>query len=147
MAVLASAFVFTEIITATKIIGNCYHPISSNFFLFYKTKEECTNTKPITALWSSAATVVCITLTIICSIKGTMHTQLSIMHSDWLRLIVALPLIIIALLFTGGNKFRFSKMTANFYAAIAGGVITQTIIANYLFFYCSYKIGIATFRL
>lgn len=145
-AVLASTVVFNEIITAIKIIGIIITLSSVAFFLFSKTKNGGTNTKPVTALWSGAATVVCITLAIICSIKGTMHTQLSIMHSVWLRLIVALPLILTALLFTGNYKFRFSKLPASFYGAIAGGVITQTIIANYLFFYCSYKIGIATFQ-
>ncbi len=145
-AVLATAFVFNEIITATKIIGIIITLSAVTFFLLSKTKDERTDTKPVTALWSGVATVVCITLTIICSIKGTMHTQLSIMHSVWLRLIVALPLILIALPFTKRNEFTWRAMPARFYAAIACGVIIQTIIANYLWFYCSYKIGIATFQ-
>lgn len=102
-AVVASAFVFNEVITATKVAGIIITLSAVTYFLFYKTKDERINTKPFTALWSGAATIVCITLTIICSIKGTMHTQLSIMHSVWLRLIDALPLILTALLFTGNH--------------------------------------------
>jgi drug/metabolite transporter (DMT)-like permease len=74
-----------------------------------------------------------------------MHTQLSIMHSVWLRLVLALPFVLIIFLLK--PKLIAAGASLKVYGAITGGVIFQTIIASYLWFYCTYKIGISSFQI
>lgn len=142
--IIAAALVFNEQITIIKACGVVITLSAITFFLLFKTKGASQTHQTIAAIWSSAATVICITLTIICSIKGTMHTTLSIMHSVWLRLIIALPFILVALVVS--KRKIITEQPIKFYGAIAGIVIIQTIIATYLWFYCTYTIGISTFQ-
>ncbi len=131
--------------TFIKLVGVIICLTAIACFLIYKTKHTAPSLQPNTALWSGVATVVCITLTIICSVKGTMHTQLSIMHSVWLRLFLALPFVLVIFLLK--PKLIATGATLKVYVAITGGVIFQTIIASYLWFYCTYKIGISSFQI
>jgi len=78
-------------------------------------------------------------------VKGTQNSQLSIMHSIWLRLIIALPVILAIML--GSLKWSEIRHSPKLYSAIAGGVIVQTVIGSYLWFYCTFKIGSLLFRL
>ena len=78
-------------------------------------------------------------------VKGTQNSQLSIMHSIWLRLIIALPVILAIML--GSLKWSEIRHSPKLYSAIAGGVIVQTVIGSYLWFYCTFKIGISPFQI
>lgn len=142
--IIAAVLFFGETLNLLKAIGIIITLTAITFFLISATKKNYEIKHPQLALWSSAATVICITLTIICSIRGTIHSHLPIMHSIWLRIITVLP-IIIFILFTK-KKVWHSKLPVKFYLSILGGIIIQTIIANYLWFYSTYKIGISTFQ-
>lgn len=144
-SVLLAIVVFNEPLTLTKLTGFILTLSAVTLFVLSKTKDkENANTKA--ALWSAFGTVICLTLTIICSVYGTIHTHLSIMHTVLLRLIIALPVILIAFIVFKPNRSLKSASPIKFFGAIAGGIITQTIFANYLWFYCTYKIGIAAFQ-
>jgi drug/metabolite transporter (DMT)-like permease len=142
-AVLAAGLVFQEQITLVKAIGIIVTLTAIIIFLHYRTKNAARPVQANTALWSGAATVLCITFTIIFSIKGTQHTQLSIMHSVWLRLLVALPFVLMIFL---TQPSLAANSLLKLYGAITAGVIAQTIIASYLWFYCTYKVGISAFQ-
>lgn len=145
VTIIAAVLIFNERITLLKTAGVIITLSAIIIFILAATKSSEIK-QPLAALRSSAATVICITLTIICSIKGTINTPLSIMHSVWLRLLIALPFILAALAFNKRKKTAQS-LDVKFYTAVAGGVIVQTIIATYLWFYCTYAIGISTFQI
>ncbi len=94
-------------------------------------------------LLSGLLTIIFITLTIICSIKAV-DSNVSLFQAIWLRLLIAffmvLPYACIRL-----KKDTFPKKK-QFYLAICAGVILQTMLANYLWFWCTLKIGIALFQ-
>lgn len=144
-AVAASAIIFNEAMTLVKMVGIVITLTAVTFFLIFKTKNKIRSAQKNIAAWSGGATVLCITLTIICSIKGAQYSQLSIMHTVWLRLILVLPFAIGILL--TGNRAIAANGSIKVHGAIAAGVIAQTILASYLWFYCTYKIGIATFQI
>lgn len=141
--VVVGAIVFREPMPLAKASGVIISLSAVTFFLL-SNKKKVETMQPTRAFWSGIATVLCITVSILCSIIGTMHTQLSIMHSIWLRLIIALPLVSIVILMN--RKLIATTASPKFYGAVAFGVIAQTILGSYLWFYCTYKIGISTFQ-
>ncbi|MGV3529905.1 MAG: EamA family transporter [Flavisolibacter sp.] len=143
-AVAAGAMVFGEVLTVSKITGILTTIAAVTGFLFFRTRTASHQPAARAAFWSGIATVVCITLSILSSIKGTQDSDLSIMHSIWLRLLVALPFLLPALFKRGALSKNTSAL--KFYGAIVGGVVVQTIFASYLWFYCTYAIGISTFQ-
>ncbi len=145
LAVIAGALVFGDKMDLVKIFGVVVTLLAVSVFLIATTKSKTDAGQTNVALWSGAATVVCVTISIVGSIKGTIDTQLSILHSVWLRLIIVLPIALI--IFVQSQKATVStSRSLKFYGAITCGVILQTIIAAYLWFYCTYKIGISTFQ-
>ena len=144
--ILLSVSGFNEPITSLKIAAFIVTLSAVILFITLRTKGQ-QQKKSATALWSAAATVICITLSIICSVRGVIDTHLSIMHSVFLRLIIALPLLSIALLLAKVQKLFSFVSPLKFYSAVAGGVIAQTVLAGYLWFYCTYNIGISTFQI
>ena len=140
--IAVSYFFLKEQITLIKSIGFTLTLGSVCFFLF--TKYPNPNSQySRQALLSSIATIICISIMVIFSIRGTMGTKISIMHSVWLRLIIVLPFAIPLLL---SNYQKNPKLTFKTSSAIIIAVIAQTVIASYLWFFCSYKFGIAPFQ-
>lgn len=97
------------------------------------------------AVFSSIMTIICISLAIICSIKGATH-NVTFLHAIWLRLLFALPLIVLAF-FLQKRKMNISSGKSKLYFVIFCGVICQTILAGYLWFYASFSIGISVFQI
>ena len=90
------------------------------------------------ALFSGIATIVCISLTIICTMKGV--GNLPFLLAIWLRLFIAFLIIIPAFLISYNPK---QKIPANglFYISICIGVLAQTIAAAYLLLYASFHVS------
>ncbi|MBC7391406.1 MAG: DMT family transporter [Opitutaceae bacterium] len=143
--IVSSVLFLNENITITKLLGLLVTLGSVLFFVILQTKKNNVIKNSLRQIGASIATILCITLSIIFSIKGTMYSQLSIMHSIWLRLIIALPFMLILLFIT--KKKIVTKGSAKYFFAIIGGVVAQTIVASYLWFYCTYKIGISSFQI
>lgn len=144
--IVASFFFFKEEFSWTKTLGFTITLASIILFLIFKANSKSEEKIKTVALTSGIATIFFLTLCIIFSIKGTINTQLSIMHSLWLRLLVALPFILIGFLYLK-TKLIDIPHCKKFYGSILAGVITQTILASYLWFYCTYKIGISSFQI
>ncbi len=98
-SIIAAVFVFGERLTALRLIGTIITLSTVISFLIFKSKNAYTN-KRSAALWSSGLVIICVTLAIIFSILGTLHSSLSIAHSIWIRLLVALPFLLITMLFS-----------------------------------------------
>jgi len=143
-AVAAGVLVFAEVITLQKGVGIVITLVAVSFFLLSKTGSATRVGRPNAAAWSGAATIACITAGIVCAIKGTLQSELSIMHSVWLRLFVVLP---VALGIFSFQLKRATRLPARVYVAIGLGVVLQTVVAAYLWFYCTYKVGISTFQI
>ena len=144
LAVLAAAIVFMEKMNWVKSFGILLTIAAVVAFLIFRAPAEKTAVQPRPALWSGIAAILCITFSIFCNIKGTQAQQISFTHSIWLRLLVALPFAIG--LYLGMGKRPTITQPRSFYGAIAAGVLAQTILASYLWFYCTYAIGISVFQ-
>ena len=142
--ILISPFFFNEQITFIKFCGFALTLGSVIFFLLSKSpKSNYQYSRQ--DMFSGMATIICLSIMVLFSIRGTMDTQISIMHSVWLRLIIVLPFAI-AILISNYKKNLNPTRPHLIYAAISIAVVAQTILASYLWFYCSYKLGIATFQ-
>ena len=144
--ILASFFFLNDNLTWTKSLGFTITLISIILFLIFKTNKKDKAKSGAVSIASGIATIICFTLYIIFSIKGTMNTQLSIMHSLWLRLFLALPFVFLLFLYL---KPRLGALPGSkkLYGLVLAGVIIQTILASYLWFYCTYQIGISSFQI
>ena len=144
--ILASFFFLNDELTWTKGLGFTITLLAILIFLIFKTNKKDKVLSNKIGFTSGIATIICFTLYFIFSIKGTMNAQLSIMHSLWLRLLIALPFIFILFIYL---KPKLGALPKNnkLYLIILAGVIIQTILASYLWFYCTYIIGISTFQI
>ena len=143
VSIITAIIIFNERLTIINVTG-CIITLSAVIvFILFKTKHLQIQ-KTSAALSSSGSVIVCITFTIVFSILGSLHSTLSILHSIWIRLLVALPILLIVQLFL---RRPVGGLSPKFFASVAGGVIIQTIISNYLWFYCTFKIGISTFQI
>lgn len=88
--------------------------------------------------------IICISFTIIFSIKGA-SSNITLLQAIWIRLLLAL-LIIAPLLIFSSRRRLVAKQPLKFYAVIILAVICQTIVGNYLWFYASFRLGISAFQ-
>ena len=63
----------------------------------------------------------------------------------WIRLLIALLIVFVAYIFRNKNAKR-KKLTRKFYLIVLTGVICQTVLADYLWFYASFQIGVDIFQ-
>jgi drug/metabolite transporter (DMT)-like permease len=91
--------------------------------------------------------IICTSLGIICAIKGTMGSQISLFHSIFLRLF---PVFILVLLFNIINKQKLwqvtLKTTRKSLLVLLVAIVLQTIIASYLWFIASLTLGVSKFQ-
>ncbi|MGV3656517.1 MAG: EamA family transporter [Chitinophagaceae bacterium] len=92
---------------------------------------------------SGMATVIFISLSIICSIKGAAE-HISILHALFIRLLVAF--VLVNVVFAAKRKVADKGGNLLFFAAVLVGVLVQTIVSNYLWYYASFTIGVAVFQ-
>jgi len=93
---------------------------------------------------SGALTIICLSLSIVCSIKGATNS-VTFFQAIWMKLLVALFVIFIAFIGHAKNIKR-PKLNSKFYFIILTGVVCQTILADYLWYYASFEIGINIFQ-
>ena len=94
-------------------------------------------------IFSGIATIICISFTIICTIKGV--GNLPFLLAIWLRLFIAFLLIAPAFIISYKTK-KTIPINPLFYIAILLGVLTQTIAAAYLWLYATFHISITIFQ-
>lgn len=112
------------------------------FFLWFNKAKRIEIVNRSKALWSGLATVGCISATIIFSVKGSVG-NLSIFHTLWLRLLIALPFVTTFLLFEKKQKLTVDR---KFYLVLLCAVAIQTIAGSWLWFAGSFKIGLPLFQ-
>ena len=102
------------------------------------------NKQSYKAVFSGLATIICISFTIICTIKGV--GSLPFLLAIWLRLFVAF-IILLPTFIISNNTNTFLPKSASFYSAILIGVLVQTIGAAYLWLYASFLISVSVFQI
>lgn len=143
LAIILSGFVFKEKLTLIQYAGIAVTLGAVVWFLLKQKKTDQKKNKN-TGTVSGIATVVCISLTIICSIKGA-ATGVTFLQAIWLRLLLALFIILPLFLIATRNNL-LKKQPSKFYLLLLIGVVCQTILANYFWFYASFQLGIAVFQ-
>ena len=96
------------------------------------------------AVLSGFATIICISFTIICTIKGV--GNLPFLLAIWLRIFIAFLILLPLLIFSNKAKTILPK-SISFYVAIIIGVLAQTIGAAYLWLYASFLISVSVFQI
>ena len=138
-AIIFSFFIFKEKLTALQWLGIIIVLAAVAYFLLQNNSYEKTTNKN-QGIISGVLTVLCISATIICSIKGA-DKNISLLHAIWIRLLIAFIFILIPVLINC-KKTIPKNHTLKFYTIVIFTVITQTIIGNYLWFYATSLIGI-----
>ena len=145
LTIIGGVVIFNEHITLFKILGIMITIISIFYFVYFQNKNEVEIKKNNSAFISCIATIACIVISIILSIKGTIDSEISILHSIGLRLLMVIPFTMIFII---KNKFSIGlKFHSKTLLAVVLGVIAQTIIASYLWFYCTNEMRISNFQI
>jgi drug/metabolite transporter (DMT)-like permease len=140
-----SYFIFSERLVGIQWVGASLTLAVVTWFLFSRGSWQKKEGNSAAAIGSGIATVICISGSIICSIKGASGGHISYLHAIWLRLLFAL--VIVSGLFTSSRTYQKVKpQSKRFYWAIIGGVIAQSILANYLSLYATFEIGLSIFQ-
>lgn len=142
--IILSYFVFKETFQMRQWIG-AFITVGITIWFLSKRKENDFAKNQKIGFLSGMLTILCITLTIVFSIKGASNT-VTYFQAIWIRLFIAMIVIFVAFIFKAKNKRR-TKVNVKFYVAILTGVICQTVLADYLWFYASFKIGVANFQI
>jgi drug/metabolite transporter (DMT)-like permease len=142
LTIALSFFVFKQNLTILQWAGTILAISSISFFLV-KQSGISSYKKINENIFSGIATIICISLTIICTIKGV--GKLPFLLAIWLRLFVAFVIILLIYIFK--NEWRnYKPTTPLFYPIIILSVLVQTIAAAYLWLYASAQISIAIFQ-
>jgi hypothetical protein len=144
LAIVLSYFVFKETFQLHQWLGAFITLGIIVWFLLQKKNDGSIKQSRIGFL-SGALTIICISLTIICSIKGASNT-VTYFQAIWIRLLIAMFIVFAAFIFRKKNVKR-EKPNAKFYFVIIIGVVCQTVLADYLWFYASFKIGVDIFQI
>ncbi len=143
-AIALSFFVFSEKLLLKQWLGVLIVLSSVIYFLLQPTSTTNFKNRK-TGFISGLMCIICISLTIIFSIKGASN-NVTLLQAIWIRLLLAL-VVIAPIMFLSGKENRPCHHTKQFYAVIFMAVICQTIVANYLWFYASFHLGISVFQL
>ncbi len=141
-SVLAVLFL-DDVINSKMFVGIL---ITSASVLYYLSKPNTKNSFNKRSLLSGLASVIFISGSIICSIKGATKSNLSLFHIVFIKLLITVPfslLIVSAKL----NKLRNIRNLKVSIFILLVGVLLQTIFANYFWFGASLKLGTVTFQI
>ncbi len=141
--VLFSVVADKAFLAPTQICGIVLTLVAVLFFLWFNNGKTIHVANHLKAIWSSFATITCISATIIFSIKGGTVGNLSIFHTLWLRLLLALPFVTALLIF---SKERGFALGSKFYAILLCAVTLQTVAGSYLWFAASFRLGVPLFQ-
>jgi drug/metabolite transporter (DMT)-like permease len=142
--IILSYFILGEKLSLLQLPGVFITLGAVVFFLVKQQNTSDLKTSKLAA-FSGMMAIICISLTIICSIKGAMH-NVTFLHAIWLKLLMGLPFIISAFYFFH-KKIIVNSTNIKLYLAIFCGIICQTILAGYLWFYASFSIGVSVFQI
>jgi len=143
VSLIFSFFIFRETLSARQWIGVLIVIIAVVFFLIKDKKTNTVVNKKLGFI-GGVMTILLISLTIICSIKGA-DNNVTLLQAIWIRLLIALAFIVVAIIFFG-DRNTLKKQPPQFYVIITLAVIFQTVLGSYLWFYGSFKIGIGLFQ-
>ena len=143
-SIVLSFFVFSEKLLLKQWFGVFIVLSAVIYFLLQPTSNTNFKNKK-TGFISGLMCIVCISLTIIFSIKGASN-NVTLLQAIWIRLLLAL-VVIAPIILLSDKENSPGHHTKKFYAVIFMAVICQTIVANYLWFYASFHLGISVFQL
>ncbi len=143
LTIVLSYFFLQDELAIYQWIGILVALLAIILFLL-KQKDVTAKRQSYKALFSGLATIICISLTIICTIKGV--GNLPFLLAIWLRILVAFIILIPTVIFSKRATISFPK-AISFYAAIVIGVLAQTIGAAYLWLYASFHISVSIFQI
>lgn len=143
VTIVLSFFIFKDSLTVVQWCGACTTIGVVVWFLLKQKNNGPVNYNRIGIL-SGLSTILCISATVICSIKGATAT-VSFLQAIWLRLLVAL-VFILPLFFFKKPLAKPAQQNNKFYLLVLLGVLCQTILAGYLWLYASFHIGISVFQ-
>ena len=118
--------------------------LAAIFLFLLKHNEIQSNKQSYKAVFSGWATIICISFTIIFTIKGV--GSLPFLLAIWLRLFVAFIILLPPFLLSKRANTSLPK-SVPFYFAILIGVLAQTIGAAYLWLYASFLISVSVFQI
>ncbi|MBC7650447.1 MAG: DMT family transporter [Deinococcales bacterium] len=143
LTILLSYIFLNDKLAALQWLGTLIALFTIVLFLLKQSNLQAQEQKS-KGILSGLATVICISFTIICTIKGV--GNLPFLLAIWLRLFVAFIILLPVFILTYKNKYRL-PVNYLFYVAIFLGVLAQTIGAAYLWLYASFKISVSVFQI
>ena len=143
LTILLSYFFLNDKLAAYQWAGILLALITIVFFLLKQSNIHLQN-QNFKGIYSGVATIICISFTIICTIKGV--GDLPFLLAIWLRLFVAFILLLPPFIFSYKNKNLLPKNYL-FYTVVFIGVLAQTIGAAYLWLYSSFHISVSVFQI
>jgi drug/metabolite transporter (DMT)-like permease len=141
-AVIAGYFVFHDRLDTVQWIGILITLIAVLSFLVYNVRSRWEGKNSKLGALSGMATILLMSYAIIGAVKGA--NGISIYHAVWVQFTVA-TIIITPFLLRKVMKVQV-KNRDRFLLAIIGGVISENILAGYLWYYASFKIGVSIFQ-
>ena len=143
LTIAQSFFVLKQNLIILQWLGVVLAITSIGYFLIKQSGVKNFNTINQN-IFSGIATIICISLTIICTIKGV--GKLPFLLAIWLRLLVAFIIIFVVFIFNKGWQ-NYKPTTAYFYPVVVLSVLLQTIAAAYLWLYASFHITLVVFQI
>lgn len=144
LAIVLSYFVFKETLQLHQWIG-AFITLGIIIWFLLEKKNGSKVAYNHKRFLSGSLTIICISLTIICSIKGASNT-VTYFQAIWIRLLIAMFIVFVAFIFRK-KKEKSVKLNPKFYFIIFIGVLCQTVLGDYLWFYASFRIGVDMFQI
>lgn len=120
--------------------------ITTTSVLYYLSKPNNQLSFNKRSLLSGLASVLFISGSIICSIKGATKTNISLFHVVFIKLLITIPFSLLIILINIKNIKSNIKIKTSIFILLVG-VLLQTILANYFWFGASLKLGTVTFQI
>lgn len=143
LTVVLSYFFLNDKLAAQQWAGIVLALVTIVWFLLKQSNKQL-HVPYSKGILSGLATIICISFTIICTIKGV--GDLPFLLAIWLRLFIAFIILLPGFFLTPKTKNILPKKHL-FFTAILIGVLAQTIGAAYLWLYASFHISISVFQI
>jgi drug/metabolite transporter (DMT)-like permease len=139
--VLAGYFLLHERLLPMQFLGIGITIIAVFYYLFFSIEPGGFRITTVGAL-SGVACVLLRVAAIYAAISGIQ--QLPIYHASWIKLFIAF-ILLTPLIIYNYRKINF-KMTTRFYVILTMGVVFENVLAGYLWYYSSLKLGVSLFQ-
>jgi drug/metabolite transporter (DMT)-like permease len=142
VALVFGYFIFHDQLDWLQWLGAIITILAVSAFLYYNADSGEDKTNSRLGALSGVACVIFMSVSIVGAIRGA--AGVSILHAMWLQLFVAMVCITPGYLF---NKRPFKiENRPKFYLAILAGVLTENIVAGYIWYFATYRIGVSIFQ-